>query len=62
MGEVGCGTDEEDRVAVDEAGDAWDVNLVRGGGAGHKMHFDAEVGTCFAECCVCCLWQDPRTC
>jgi hypothetical protein len=26
------------------------------------MHFDAEVGTCFAECCVCCLWQDPRTC
>ena len=62
VGEVGRGTDEEDRVAVDEAGDAWDVNLVGGSWAGHKVYFDTEVGTSFAERCMCCVWQDPGTC
>jgi hypothetical protein len=62
VGEVGGGADEEDGIAVDEAGDAWDVDLVGRGGAGYEVDFDAEVGSCFAEGCVCCFWENPGIC
>lgn len=59
MGEVGCGANEEDGVAVDEAGDGGDVDLIGGGGAGDQVDLDAEVFACFAECSVSCFWENP---
>lgn len=62
MGEVGRGADEEDGVAVDEAGYGWDMYLVGWRGAGYEVGFDTEVGAGFAECCVCRFWEDPGIC
>lgn len=59
--EVGRGADEEDGVAVDEAGDAGDVDLVGGSWAGYQVDLDAEVFSGFVEGCVSCIWEDPKT-
>jgi len=59
MGEIGGRADEEDGVAVDEAGYAGKVDLIGGGGAGDQMDFDAEIFSCFPEGCVGCFWEDP---
>ena len=60
VGKVGRGADEEYGVAVDEAGDAWDVDLVGRCWAGDEVHLDAKVGACLAERGVCCLWENPE--
>ncbi|KAI3476294.1 hypothetical protein L1887_62131 [Cichorium endivia] len=44
VGEVGCGTDEADGVAVDGARDTADVDLARDGVDGDVVHLDAKVG------------------
>lgn len=59
MREIGGGANEKDSVAVDEAGDGAEVDLVRGSWAGDEVDFDAEVGACFAECCVAGFWEYP---
>lgn len=56
---VGRGADEEDCVAVYKTRDGGDVDLVVGGRAGDEVDFDTEVGSCFAEGCVCCVWENP---
>ena len=43
VGEVGGGADEQDCVAIDEAGDGWDVYCVRGGRTSDEVDFDGEV-------------------
>ena len=60
MGEIGRGADEKHGVAVYEAGDGRNVNLIGGRGAGYQMDFDAEVFASFAEGCVTCFGEDPR--
>jgi len=35
------------------------VNLVVGCWTCDEVNLDTEVFACFAECCVCCFWQDP---
>lgn len=57
--EVGGGADEEDCVAVYEARDGGDVDLVAGGWAGDEVDFYAEVGAGFAECGVSCFGENP---
>ncbi len=47
MREGGSRADEEDGVAVDQARDAGDVNVVGGSWAGDEVDFDAEVGAGF---------------
>lgn len=59
MGEVWSGADEEDRVAVYEAGYGGGVGAVGRGGAGDEVDFDFKVFGCFAESCVCCFGEDP---
>lgn len=49
MGKVGSGADEENGVAIDEASNAGDVDLVGGGRAGDEMDFDFEIRAGFAE-------------
>ena len=49
MREVGRGADEHDGVAVDEARDAAQVDLVVGRGAVDKVHLDLEVVAGLAE-------------
>lgn len=43
VGEVWSGTDEQDGVTIDEAGDGWDVYCVRGGRTSDEVDFDGEV-------------------
>lgn len=57
--EGGGGANEEDGVAIDESRDAGDVNAVGGGGAGDQVNFDAKVGACFEERCMCSFRKDP---
>lgn len=59
MGEVGRAANDENRVGIDEAGDAAGVDLVGGCRARDELHFDAEVFACLAEGCVCCIGEDP---
>lgn len=61
VGEIRGGADEEDGVAVDEGGDAADVDLVLGGWAGDQMDFDAEIGSSLAKGGVSCFGNDPVT-
>lgn len=59
MGEIRSGPDEEDGVAIYEAGDGRDVDLVGRCWAGDEVDSDAKVFACFAEGCVSCTWEDP---
>lgn len=58
VGEVGGGADEEDGVAVYEAGDGGEVHAVGRGGTGDEVDFYFEVGACFAEGGVCGFGED----
>lgn len=59
VGEVGRAADDEDRVGVDETGDAARVDLIGRGGAGNQLHFDLEVLAGLAEGCVSGVGEDP---
>lgn len=59
--EIGCRSDDENGVAVDEAGHAGDVNLVRGRWAGHQVDLDTEVFASLLKSCVSGAWEDPRS-
>jgi hypothetical protein len=61
VGEVWGGADEEDGVAVDEAGHTSYVDLVVWRRAGNEVDFDAKIGASFAEGCVASLWKNPRS-
>lgn len=60
VGEGGGGADEEDGVAVDESGDAGDVDAVGWTGASHEVDFDAEIGARFVERWMGGFGDDPR--
>lgn len=60
MGEIRGRTDEENGVAIDEAGDGGDVHAVGGGRAGDEVGFDFEVGAGFAEGGVGGFGEDPE--
>lgn len=38
------------------------MDLVVRGRAGDEMDLDAEISSCFAEGCVCCVWKNPIIC
>ena len=59
VGKVGGGADEEDRVAVYEARDGGDGDLVAWGGAGDEVDLDSEVVAGFVECGVAGVGEDP---
>lgn len=61
MGEIGCGSDEEDGVRVDEAGDAVDIDLVRWGGTRYQVNLDLEVVASLSEGRVSSLGKNPVT-
>ena len=59
MRKVGRAADEENGIAVYQAGDGRDVNTVGWGWAGDKVKFDLEVRGGFLKCCVGRLGDDP---
>lgn len=59
VGEVGGGADEEDRVAIYEARDGGDGDLVGWRGAGDEVDLDSEVVAGFVERGVASVWEDP---
>jgi hypothetical protein len=59
VGEVGCRTDQENGVAINETRHGGDVDLVAGRWTLDEVNFDTKIFAGFAECCVSCLWENP---
>lgn len=59
MREIGCGTDKEDGVAVDETRYCFDGDAVGRCRAGDLVEFDVEIIGCFVESCVCGIRYNP---
>ena len=60
VGEVGCGTDEEYRVGVDETGDGTNIYLVSWCGTSDHVNLDAKVFSSFVERSVSRLGENPN--